>query len=647
MQTNTTPASRPRIPWTRWFLIALAAWLAAWLAQAGAAPPPAASPALPAYRVIQLSTDPSTYGGAINGKGQVAFTEYDNGRYRARFYDGHQIRDLGTLGGPSAYAGAVNDLGQVAGVSELTANGAVTHAFRWSAATGMVDLTPAVKQNSTAADIDKLGQVAGTLIGTSGVATQAFLWTPQTGARGIGVLDAYSWATAMNDAGAIVGYGGADSPLGVLGFLWTPTGGIRNVGTLPEEFTLAADVNNLGHVVGATPFVNEPFPYYVHAFLWTPQTGPMDLGSGSTDESSATAVNDHDMVVGRVRDFHIFDHGFVWTRDMGLLEFAAGHPEIGTYVSGLNNLDQVVGGYDDWPFLWTRASGLVDLNTRLVGVPPGFRLTGTSAISDNGMIVANANTGLVLLVPATASAQAPVAGPIQSTGTPRANGGLTFSAAFTGADPASTHRATWDWGDGSKETAIVSERQGTGSASGQHVFRTPGIHTVKLTVTDNAGRSATVGKTVTVAGAGTYVAGDGWLQSPSGASRRAPNRAGIATFAFVSPRSQAEAVQPDGAKVAFDAAGLSFRSVHIDTVALRDGRVQYRGSGTVNGAPGHRFLLTATPGAKANLRIRIWHAAPDTHADVVDYDNAPDPRAADAGAAGSAVMGGSMAIPST
>lgn len=642
MQANTTPASRQRTPWTRWLLSSLVVWLSV----AGAAPA-AGTPALPSYRVIPLSTGPSTYGGAINGKGQVAFTEYIDGRYRARFYDGHRILDLGTLGGPSAYSGTVNDLGQVVGASDVTADGSITHAFRWSAETGMVDLTPAVKQNSTAADINSHGQVAGTLIGTSGVATQAFLWTPQTHARGIGVLDTYSWATGMNDAGAIAGYGGADSPSGVLGFLRTPAGGIRNVGTLPEEFTLAADVNNLGHVVGATPFPAEPAPGYVHAFLWTPQTGPIDLGTGSATESSATAVNDHDMVVGRVRDFHIFDHGFVWTRDMGLVEFAPGHPETGTFVGGLNNQNQVVGGYDDWAFLWTQSHGLVDLNTRVVGAPPGFRLTAGYAISDHGMIVANANTGLVLLVPATADGQVPVTGPIRSTGVPRTNATLTFAAAFTGVDPAVSHTATWDWGDGGTDSATVSAKQGSGSVSGQHVFRVPGVYTVSLTVTDGGGRRAAVGKKVTVAGTGAYVVGDGWFMSPAGASRLAPNRSGIATFAFVLPGTADAARLPGQSGVEFSVAGLSFHSTGIDTVATQDARLQYRGSGNVNGAPGYRFLLSAAPGSPTNLRVRIWHEAPGTAAGIVDYDNAPDapdPRAAADGAAGSIVKGGGMTI---
>ena len=627
MQANTSPACRPRIAWTRWLPALLAVWLAA---AAAAAAAPASSTALPTYRVVQLSTGPDTYYGAVNAKGQVAFTEYDNGAYRAKFYDGHRVRNLGTLGGPFAYTAAVNDLGQVAGTSDVTRDGSISHAFRWSAATGMVDLTPAVKQSSIGTDINKRGHVAGTLLGNSiSVPTQAFLWRPQTGARGIGVLDTFSWAAGMNDADAIAGYGGTDSLFGDLGFLWTPTGGIRNVDTLPNEFTLAADVNNLGHVVGATPFPNEPFPAYAHAFLWTPQAGPIDLGTGSAPESSATAVNDHDMVVGRVRDFHVFDHGFVWTRDMGLLEFAPGHPEIGTFVGGLNNLGQVVGGYDDWAFLWTRAHGLVDLNTRLVGAPPGLRLTGGYGISDGGQIVAHANTGVVLLVPASAAAHAPAIGPIASTGTPRANTALSFAAAVADADPAAVHKAAWDWGDGSTATAAVSEKQGAGSASGQHVFRAPGIYTVKLTVADSGGRSTTVGTKVVVAAAGACTAGAGSFMSPSGA----------ATFAFLAHGGQGS--------VEFSTAGLSLRNAHIDTQAVRDGKLEYRGSGAVNGTAGYRFLLTATPGGqpdgnKATVRMRIWHAAPGTHAEVVDYDNLSDPHAA--GGAGAVVREGTVTI---
>lgn len=648
MQANTIPTSRPWISWKRWLpapLVAVAA-----LAAGAAAPASALAP--PTYRVIQLSTVPDTYAGAINARGQVAFTEYDNGRYRAKFYDGQQVRDLGTLGGPSAYAVALDDVGQVAGVSDVTPDGAVSHAFRWSAATGMTDVTPAVKQNSIAAGIDRDGRVAGTVIGAgSNVFSHAFFWTPQTGPLDIGTLGVYSYATGMNDRGAVVGYSGGDGPFDTLGFLWTRAGGIRNVGTLPDEFTLAADVNNLGHVVGATPFRNDSLPLgYVHAFFWTPEAGPIDLGTGTGNRSTAAAINDHDMVIGHVLDFPVLYHGFVWTRTMGLVEIGADRPDIQTFVGGLNNLGQVVGGYDTWAYLWTQTHGIVDLNTRLVGVPPGFTLTSAAAISDAGLIVAHANTGLVLLVPAAAAGQAPVTGPIQSTGAPRANTALSFAAAFADADRGDVHEAAWDWGDGATAPAIVDEQQGTGSVSGQHVFRSPGIYNVRLTVTDSGGRRSTVGTKVIVSGTGPYLTGAGRFLSPPGASRSAAGRPGVATFAFLVPGTHDAALGPAStpreARVEFNAAGLGFLSASVDAPAVRDGQVQLRGSGAVNGQPGYRFLLTAAPGGKASVRMRIWHAAPGAQADVVDYDNAPAPRADGTVGAGSALQEGSVTIQS-
>ena len=105
----------------------------------------AAARATTTYTVIQLS--PSYVGGAINGKGQVAFTEQIGSANRARFYDGTSVRDLGTLGGTSATASDLNDVGQVTGDAGIDADGGITHAYRWSAATGMLDLSLTVSQN--------------------------------------------------------------------------------------------------------------------------------------------------------------------------------------------------------------------------------------------------------------------------------------------------------------------------------------------------------------------------------------------------------------------------------------------------------------------------------------------------------------------
>jgi probable HAF family extracellular repeat protein len=291
----------------------------------------------------------------------------------------------------------------VTGSASVSPDGRINHAYRWTQSTGMVDLTSTMRRNSQAADINEKGQVAGTVIGTGpGLLSHGFFWSTQAGLLDIGQLDAYSWVSAMNDNGTIVGYGGADSPNGVRAFRWTRAEGIQDIGTLPDEFTLASDVNNREHIVGATPFSNVPFPSYVHAFFWTRNEGLRDLGTGTGNRSTAAKINENDMVIGHVLNFGILYHGFVWTRENGLLEIGANRPDLQTFVGDLNNHGQVVGGFGPWAFIWTRATGVVDLNTRLIGAPPGLLLSGGQAISDKGLIVASSNKGLFLLVPVPA-----------------------------------------------------------------------------------------------------------------------------------------------------------------------------------------------------------------------------------------------------
>jgi probable HAF family extracellular repeat protein len=456
-------------------------------------------PATSTYRVVALSADQAVYSADINAKGQVAFTETIDGVYRARFYDGNAVRDLGTLGGPVASAAAVNDLGQVTGSASINADGSISHAYRWSRWTGMVDLGRPGQGESSGSDINNKGQVSGTVLFRPGELSsrRGFFWSPQTGMLSIGTPDVTSLGGAINDAGTIVGYsGGAASQV----FRWNRTEGLRPLGTLFDEFfTLGSDINAAGHIVGASPFTPlRP----AHAFLWTPREGLLDLGTGTGNRSRAAKVNDRDMVIGQVIDFGSIDHGFIWTREAGLTEIGAESPALGTAAYDLNNLGQVVGAFGQRAYVWTRGQGVVDLNTRLTGAPEGLVLQAGLAISDNGTIVARGNTGLVLLVPtAGAGNEAPVVGPIRVTGTPRIGGLVSVYAAFKDVDLHDTHKATWAWGDGHGEAGSVNARSGAGSVSGQHAYRTPGLHTIQLTVTDSSGKSTTVHHKVAVGGA--------------------------------------------------------------------------------------------------------------------------------------------------
>jgi len=499
MKTGTESSAGRVLGWRHGMLMPLLVLSAFVFAQGDDA---ALQPSTAMYRVIPLSADEAAGGIDINARGQVVFTENVDGVRRAKFYDGNTVRDLGTLGGPNAFTAALNDAGQVAGGANIDASGTVSHAYRWSRQTGMVDIGGPRHGDSSGSGINSQGEISGTAhFGPAGRSRlRGFFWSPQTGMQNIGSLALVSFGDGINDAGTVIGHSGG--PL-EQSFRWTRRDGIQALTTIYNEFNLVAGINAAGQVVGASAFTQYG---QVHAFLWTPREGLLDLGTGTGNRSTAAAINDRGMVVGQVIDFTHIYHGFIWTRETGLTELGAAFPGISTAAMAVNNRGQVVGLYDNRAYVWTRAQGVVDLNARLGGAPDGMVLSSGLAISDNGAIVARGNTGLVLLVPpggtgGTGGTAPPVPGPITLAGVPVVNMGLTFSAPFRDADRRDRHRATWVWGDGSQEPATVSERNGTGSVSGQHTYRTPGTYTPRLTVTDSTGRGSTVRRNVVIGAA--------------------------------------------------------------------------------------------------------------------------------------------------
>jgi len=62
-------------------------------------------------------------------------------------------------------------------------------------------------------------------------------------------------------------------------------------------------------------------------------------------------------------------------------------------------------------------------------------------------------------------------------------------ATFTDADPADTHTAVIDWGDGATTTGSVIEPGSPGSVSGSHTYADDGVFTITVSVTDSAGNT--------------------------------------------------------------------------------------------------------------------------------------------------------------
>jgi probable HAF family extracellular repeat protein len=153
----------------------------------------------------------------INDRGEITggMTLAGDQVVDAFLWDGHQLRDLGSLGGHGSYAEGINNRGEVAGVAELPGD-QTNDAFLWRDGE-MIDLgTLGGDPCSAALALNSKGQVIGASESAAGGCdawTAAFLWenggpmvdlnslvTPTSGARLIA-------AEAINERGEIVAAG--------------------------------------------------------------------------------------------------------------------------------------------------------------------------------------------------------------------------------------------------------------------------------------------------------------------------------------------------------------------------------------------------------------------------------------------------------
>ncbi|MET0856138.1 MAG: PKD domain-containing protein [Telluria sp.] len=612
------------------------------------------------YSIVNLGSGPLSAIPSINSKDQVAFSLFNaSGNSRGGFFDGATVRAIGTLGGAQSFAPALNDSGQVAGYSDLASG--IFHPFRWSIATGMLDLgTLNGAPASFGQDINGPGHVVGyNDIPLS--APQAFFWSDTTGMVDLGRLGAglgSAVAQVINDAGTVAGYSDTlDSSTHA--FMWTAAGGMTDLGTIGGIDSYARLINNAGQIAGYSA-VNDANGFYYHGFVWNQASGMVDIGTLSGLGSVALAMNQAGQIAGASDINSLYQHAISWTQAGGLLDLGTLGGPISRAI-GINSNGAIVGasstaaGESDFhAFLWTRAHGMIDLNARLKHAPPGLVLTDAVAISDTGAIVADSNAGLVLLKPGVHGTDAPVVGPILP-GDPIAVGTrIAFSANFTDQNSADTHKANWSWGDRcGSGSGSVTESNGAGSARASHAFCQAGVYSVTLTVKDNTGRSSTVARDVVVYDpAAPAVAGGGWFMSPQGAYGKDKVHAGRATFSFVSKATRDSTARRRDLSLKFHVANLYFQSAAYDALSVAGTRAQYQGSGTVNGAGNYKFLMTAVDGSgdksagPSRLRMKIWHTDARTNAEVVDYDNQVGASASTLAAAseGSAIGAGSIAI---
>ena len=183
------------------------------------------------------------------------------------------------------------------------------------------------------------------------------------------------------------------------------------------------------------------------------------------------------------------------------------------------------------------------------------------------------------------------------------NNTVSLSANFTDANLQDTHTATINWGDGSDAApdvtpATVTESQGSGSISGNHVYNATGLYTVTVSVTDNHSMTGTgtFSYVVVYDPSAGFVTGGGTIDSPPGAYSADPLLSGKANFGFNAKYKKGQTVPDGDTEFQFKAGNFDFRSTSYDWLVIAGARAQYKGEGSVNGVDGYSFILTAIDG---------------------------------------------------
>jgi probable HAF family extracellular repeat protein len=201
-------------------------------------------------------------------------------------------------------------------------------------------------------------------------------------AREIGAAGAVrTTISGLNDAGQVVGisYDAADASVG---FRWSAADGVTPLGTLGAATLDPRGVNRLGQVAGQamTPNPGGPvtglMPFW-RAFFWDETTGARDLGVLEGGGARGFAINDAGTVVGFSGAAGGVDHAFSWSATGGMVALGSGGYSRAFLI---NNAGQVAGELPHHGFVWTQATGMVDIGVL------GGNFSGIWAMNDAGQV---------------------------------------------------------------------------------------------------------------------------------------------------------------------------------------------------------------------------------------------------------------------
>jgi hypothetical protein len=153
----------------------------------------------------------------------------------------------------------------------------------------------------------------------------------------------------------------------------------------------------------------------------------------------------------------------------------------------------------------------------------------------------------------------------------------------------------------------------------------------------------TSGLAVTYDPSAGFVTGGGTIASPAGAYVADASMTGQASFGFVSKYQKGQSTPTGQTEFQFQTAKFNFHSELYDWLVVSGSKAQYKGTGTVNGASGFSFMITAVDGSTDKFRMKVWNTATS----AVVYDNklgSPDTFDATTTADTQSISGGSIVV---
>jgi probable HAF family extracellular repeat protein len=273
-----------------------------------------------------------------------------------------------------------------------------SQAFRWTVSTGMVQLAPLPGSSSTRASaVSGDGSVVvGFRRYPSGPNTErneALRWTPSGDVSSLGFTGS---ATGVSADGSVIV--GQLVDVTSEAFRWTSEAGAVGLGVLPGgNYSFAFDVSADGSTIAGS----SETPESTEAFRWTSDTGMVSLVTlPGLLESEARALSpDGSVVVGLAVDESEVQQAFRWTSDGGmvLLGLLPGVIDGATAAYAVSADGSVIVGdsFDNSEgvgiaFIWDPVQGMRSLRDVLIG-EYGLDLTGWTLTTANG-ISADART---------------------------------------------------------------------------------------------------------------------------------------------------------------------------------------------------------------------------------------------------------------